>query len=237
MSASPDAAVDAALGAAAAELSAAGLNLRGCLSIERYDALVPAAWRARKLLPAARSALVLAAGGRALFEAFGASPEAGRARDPLDAYTRRVAEAAAEAVAGRAVFAFERRARSFADFVALARAAGLGAPSRLGLLLHPEFGPWMSIRAVLLTPLALPAGEPLADFDPCPGCAAPCARACRGGAFDGGPFDVARCAATRSQEPACRLRCDARRTCVIGPQHGYVEAAEAHHMRALDNSA
>jgi epoxyqueuosine reductase QueG len=233
VSASPDAAAAAAFSAAAAGLSAAGLNRRGCLSIDRYDALVPAAWRARELLPAARSALVLAAGGRALFEAFRASPEAARASDPLDAYSRRVAEAAAAAVAGRAVFAFERRGGSFADFVGLARAAGLGAPSRLGLLLHPEFGPWMSIRAVLLTPLALPASAPLADFDPCPGCAAPCAQACRGAALVAGRFDIARCAATRSKELDCRVRCDARRACTVGPRHGYAEAAEAHHMRAL----
>jgi len=76
----------------------------------------------------------------------------------------------------------------------------------------------MSIRAVLLTPLALSETRPLSAFDPCRGCAAPCDR-----------FDVARCAAPRRSEAGCRRRCDARRACVIGPEHRYTEAAEAHH--------
>jgi epoxyqueuosine reductase QueG len=213
--------------------SAPGLDLRGCLAVDRYDALVPPAWRAQSLLPSARSALVLAAGGRALFEAFGASPEARRHRNPLDAYTRRVGEEVADRLAGRALFAFERRAGGFADFVALGRAAGLGAPSRLGLLLHPEFGPWMSIRAVVLTPQELPETRPLATFDPCRGCSAPCDRACRGAAVAGERFDIPACAATRRVEAACRLRCDARRACVVGREHRYADVAEAHHMRSL----
>jgi ferredoxin len=224
-------AVAGTLAAVAPALSAAGLNLHGCLAIERYDARVPPSWRSRALLASARTALVLAAGGRALFAAFRASPEAGLGSDPLDAYTRRVAEAAAGRIDGRAVFAFEHFGGVFADFVALGREAGLGGPSRLGLLLHPDFGPWMSIRAVVLTPLELPETQPLSTFDPCRGCAAPCARACPGRAVVGERFDVSRCVATRRREAACRLRCDARRGCVIGPEHRYADAAEAHHMR------
>lgn len=219
--------------AVASALSAAGLNLRGCLRVERYDGLVPPAWHARSLLASARTALVLAAGGRALFEAFATSPEARQPEEPLDAYTRRVVEEVADRLAGRALFAFERRGRAYADFVALGRAAGLGAPSRLGLLLHPEFGPWMSIRAVVLTARELPETHPLAAFDPCRGCAAPCDRACRGAAVAGDRFDVAVCAATRRAEAACRLRCDARRACVVGAEHRYADVAEAHHMRSL----
>ena len=222
-----------ALTAVTPVLAAAGLNLRGCLRVERYDALVPPAWRAQSLLPPARSALVLAAGGRGFFEAFRASPEARFFSDPLDAYTRRQAEAVADRLAGRALFAFERMDGSYADFVALGRAGGLGAPSRLGLLLHPEYGPWMSIRAVVLTRCELAETHPLSSFDPCRGCAAPCARACRGQAFAGEGFDVARCAATRRREAGCRRRCDARRACIIGTGNRYAEAAEAHHMGEL----
>lgn len=216
-------------------LEAAGLGLRGCLSQQRYDALVPGAWRSAALLPEARAALVLAAGGRALFEAFRASPEFGRGADPLDAYTRRVVEAAAARLAApsRALFAFERRGGRFADFVALGRAAGLGAPSRLGLLLHPVYGPWLSIRAVVLTATRLAESRPLAGFDPCRGCPAPCARACHGTALAAARFDARACAATRGSDPGCRLRCDARRACLVGPEHAYAPDAEAHHMRSL----
>jgi len=214
-------------------LRAAGFNLGGCLGVARYDGLVPSAWRASALLPETRTAVVLGAGGRAFYDAFRAAPEGRLAADPMDAYTRRVAGEAAERLDGLALLAFELRGGCFADFVALGRAAGLGAASRLGLLLHPVFGPWMSLRALVLTPLSLPESRPLADFDPCPACAAPCAAACHGQALAGARFDPAACAATRERELACRHRCDARRACVIGPEHRYGEAAEAHHMGSL----
>jgi hypothetical protein len=228
------------------------MGLLGVLAATRYDALVPAAWGSPALRPGARAALVVASGGRALFAAFSAAPEASLARpkaaqrgeaersrtssEPLDAYTVRVVEAAARCLGGgaRALYAFEQRGGVYADFVALGQAAGLGAPSRLGLLLHPEFGPWMSIRALLLTDTEVAETGPARGFDPCLGCPAPCVRACHGEAVPVATrqFDVAACRATRASEPGCRLRCDARRACVIGPDHAYSPEAEAHHMRA-----
>jgi hypothetical protein len=218
-------------------LSEAGLNLFGVLPIARYDAEVPAAWRAAAELPEARSAVLVGAAGRALFDAFSRAPEFELDRDPLDHYTRRIVESAAEPLAGRALFAFERRGERYADFVALGRAAGLGAASRLGLLLHPEYGPWTSLRALLLLPLALPETPPLDGFDPCRGCPAPCSEACPGAAIAPDGFDIGRCAGTRRRVSGCALKCDARRSCVLGGGHRYEDLAEAHHMRhaALDN--
>lgn len=218
-------------------LAAAGWNLRAALPIARWDALVPAAFRSARLLPGARSALVLGSGGRALWQAFRASPEHGRPGDPLDAMTERVAEQAARALdlpAAPAVPVLAHRARegSYADFVALGREAGLGTPGRLGLLLHPEYGPWLSLRAALLTVRDLPGAGPIPGFDPCTGCPAPCAEACPGAALRPAPagFSVERCAAARAREPGCRSRCDARRACVLGRDHAYAAPAEAHHM-------
>jgi len=216
-------------------LDAAGLNLRGALAAPDYDARVPPAWRLAEWLPGARSVWVIGSGGPALWSALEASGRAAE-RDPLDAHTAR---ALARCVAllreagqnARAAFAHERRAGAYADLVALGHAAGLGAPSRLGLLLHPLYGPWLSLRALLATTLALPASAPLAGFDPCHGCPAPCASACHGRAVSPTGFEVARCAATRRREPRCRLRCDARHACVLGQAHAYEDAAEAHHMR------
>lgn len=214
-------------------LSAAGLNVSGCLGADRYDALVPAAWRSQGILTGTRTAVVLGAGGRAFFTAFRRSPEAAQATDPVDAYTRRVGTALAAELDGRAVFAFETRGGGYADFVALGREAGLGAPSRLGLLLHPEYGPWISLRAVVLTPWALGESARLAGFDPCNGCPAPCAAACHGLALQRERFDAADCGITRQRDASCRSRCDARRACVLGPEHRYSETAEAHHMASL----
>jgi len=219
----------------AGHLDAAGLNLVGVLSADRYDAIVPPAWRAACVQPGARSALVAASGGRVLWSALQSSPELGQSHDPVDTYTRRVTGALAETLTregypSAALLAFQRRGGAYADFVALGRAAGLGAPSRLGLLLHPVYGPWMSIRAVLLTALVLPETPPLGDYDPCVGCPAPCAEACPGGAPAPGGFDLARCDTTRSQEPGCELNCAARRACVVGTSHAYADEAMAHHM-------
>jgi epoxyqueuosine reductase len=230
--------MSASLVASEAILAAAGFNLRGALCAARFDALVPEPWRASALLPDARSALVLASGGRALWQAFRASPECDGGADPLDRYTERVVCAAAEVVsragqAARALFAHERHGGVYADFVALGRAAGFGAHSRLGLLLHPVYGPWLSIRAVLLTALPWPESPALGAFDPCRGCPAPCAAACPAGAVTADGFRVSACQRTRRREPACRLRCDARRACRLGPEHAYAEAAEAHHMRQV----
>lgn len=216
-------------------LDGAGLNLRGAIAANDYDAGVPAAWRSAELLPGARSALVVASGGRALWDAFRASPEFGEEPDPLDAYTVRVladisGTLRAAGQASCALLAFERRGGVYADFVALAKLAGLGAPSRLGLLIHPEYGPWMSIRAVLLTALDWPQPAQAAGFDPCPACPAPCARVCPGEALAGTQFSVSACDATRRREPGCRLLCAARRACPVGSDHTYEEAAEAHHM-------
>jgi epoxyqueuosine reductase QueG len=120
----------------------------------------------------------------------------------------------------------------YADFVALGHAAGLGVPSRLGLLIHPEFGPWLSLRAAILCERTLVPTPELVRFEPCAGCPAPCAGACHGEALAGARFDTAACLATRLREPACKARCDARRACVYGREHAYREHAEAHHMRA-----
>jgi hypothetical protein len=170
---------------------------------------VPEAWRSAAVLPDARAAIVVASGGRALWDAFSRAPEFAAAADPLDTYTRSVTEAAAAVLepGACALFAFERRGGEYADFVELGRLAGLGAPSRLRLLLHPLYGPWMSLRAIVLTRAhwEIGAAGPL-GFDPCRDCPAPCEAA--------GP------------EPAAR-----RRACVVGPEHAYSEAALAHLRR------
>lgn len=167
------------------------------------------AWRSDTLLPDARCAIVVASGGRALWDAFARAPELGAVADPLDAYTRRVVEAAAAVLPGgaRTLLAFEQRGGAYADFVELGRLAGLGAPSRLRLLLHPSYGPWMSLRAIVLARAdwETSASAPPA-FDPCPDCPAPCERA--------GPDPTAR-----------------RLACVVGPEHAYSEASLAHLRR------
>jgi epoxyqueuosine reductase QueG len=213
----------------------AGFNVFGAISAPSYDDLVTASWRCAALCPDARSVVIVGSGGPALFEAFAVSPEAALSDDPLDAYTRRVIETEAPKLGApnRAAFPFDRSGEGYADFVSLGRAAGLGAPSRLGMILHPVFGPWFALRAALLLPVELTSPALSVGFDPCRGCLAPCAAICPAGAPTPDGFDRASCAAARARTPGCRLRCDARRACVIGPDHAYSTAAEAHHMAQI----
>ena len=217
-------------------LEAAGFNAAGALAVEHYDELVPPAWRSARVLPGARSAAVLGCGGRAFGEALSRAALAGE--HPIDAFTRASVERAVQALrrdgsGAHAVFYWERREDDFADFVALGRACGLGTPSRLGVLIHPTYGPWISIRAVILTGSKLPPTPPLLDYDPCRGCPAPCAQACPGDAVGAVEFDFDACARTTRARPDCRQRCAARRACVVGREHAYPEDLERRYRQAV----
>lgn len=187
---------------------------------------MPPAWRHERTWVPARSALLLASPGDRHFERFRAwgGPS-------LDEYTRGLAVALAHELGGRAFLYCDAQDGAFADFVALGEAAGLGARSRLGLLLHPVWGPWWALRALLLVPEPLPATGPLAGFEPCTGCPAPCTAACPVAAPGPGGFDVGACGAHR-RTGACASACDARRACPVGAEHAYGPAAEAWHQRA-----
>jgi epoxyqueuosine reductase QueG len=215
-----------ALGLAPA-LADAGINVAGVLAVADYDARVPEGWRSQRLLPSARAVVVLGSGGTAFFRAYRISGETG-----CDAFLVRVVEDAARREGrARAGYYFEERG-GFADFVELARVAGIGSPSRLGLLLHREYGPWLAIRAVLLVARGLDPTRPDPAWDPCDGCPAPCASACLGDALVKRGFDLDRCTATTRREAACRVGCAARRACVVGTGHRYDADAEAHHRAA-----
>jgi len=60
--------------------------------------------------------------------------------------------------------------------------AGLGVIGKNNLLITPQLGPRVRLRAMAL-PVNLPATGPL-DFDPCASCDVPCRRACPQSAFD-----------------------------------------------------
>jgi ferredoxin len=68
--------------------------------------------------------------------------------------------------------------------------AGLGAFGTSQLLIHPEWGPWMWLAAVV-TDAPLPADGPI-EFSPCTDCAR-CIEACPRGALSESGFDRAAC--------------------------------------------
>jgi hypothetical protein len=213
-------------------LAQAGLGLTGSLPIAAYDALVHPAWRSAALAPGARGALVVGNAGRSLWEKFEAASECALADDPLDRYTRHVLEVAAQLWDPAAAIGFyaDRREGVYLPLVALARRAGFGSPGRIGVLIHPEFGPWIAIRAVLLVAESLPETS-APPFDPCSGCPAPCENACVGAAVGAQGLDARKCYDTRLANPACAGACAARSACVVAPEHAYSPAQLAHHMK------
>jgi hypothetical protein len=216
------------------ELEAAGLNLAGAVPIAEYDRSVPEAWRSQRLLPSASSAVVIGGGGRLLHRCH----RAAAAGSSLDRFVAEVVARGCERLRSlgwqaRAFAYDETREGSYVDLVALARRAGLGGASRLGLLVQPEYGPWLSLRALVLTDRPLPE-PPRTEFAPCDGCPAPCAEACPASAPRALPagFDVAACGTQRARAGPCRLRCTARHACRLGQHHAYHPEAEARHMAA-----
>lgn len=70
--------------------------------------------------------------------------------------------------------------------------AGLGIIGRHNLLITPEHGTRVRLRAMLLGADLEPTG-PIQGFDPCDGCPAPCLRACPRDAFERDAYSRSRC--------------------------------------------
>jgi methylmalonic aciduria homocystinuria type C protein len=106
--------------------------------------------------PARRRGVVVG-NTRALWPKFLAArrtdPELAAAPDPLDRYTERTL---ARVFAGDRVWlAHARYDGAWIPIQRIAAAAGLGHVAPTGLVIHPTFGPWIALRAVVTLP-----GEP-----------------------------------------------------------------------------
>lgn len=100
--------------------------------------------------------------------------------------------------------------------------AGLGTFGKSQLLIHPDCGPWMRLRAVV-TDALLPPDTPI-EFSPCTDCGA-CVAACPSGALSESGFDRAACEdfynkvgrGARLITPYGQINCDeCMRACPVG---------------------
>jgi hypothetical protein len=162
---------------------------------------------------------------RALWPVFRAArerePEVAAADHPLERYT----EAAIARAAGpdaRVWLGHVRYANGFAPLQRLAVAVGLGALAPSGLVIHPTFGPWFALRAVIAEP-----GEPpprrLPIAKPCE-CGAPCREA------------LAQAQAARGPE-AWRAWLAVRDACSLRSHRYADEQVEYHYTRNRDRLA
>lgn len=222
-------------------LGAVGLDVCGTADPAAWDCFASPSRHSTVLLPGTQAILVYGSGGPTLWRRFLADLEASphhltEEPDPLDAYVRRAvaaADAAWSASVPRRWFFAAPDEPTPLDFRLLAHLAGLGGKSRLGLLLHPRFGPWLGLRAACFVAAPLPLDAPI-DADPCAGCPAPCITACPGQAFVAGQWSVARCSAFHAESSACDSGCAARQACPAGADQRYdPEAIVYHYNRKL----
>ncbi|MFT5686863.1 MAG: ferredoxin, partial [Myxococcota bacterium] len=213
-----------------ASLGKAGLNVFGVADGRGLD----------HILPGCRSVVVFASGGTALWEAMCVNLSAHPAHltdedHPLDAFVARsIAAADPTPPASRRWVRCAAQPEAFVDFRPLAHGAGMGWTSRLGLLLHPEFGPWLGLRAACFTTEALPVSGPVSGENPCDACPGHCASACPGGVLSEGPLNIRQCAAFHLTSDACHGRCHARLACPVGARHRHGTLQHHYHNERID---
>lgn len=218
----------------AARLAPAGLDLVRALDARWYDAAVAPEYRLPR--PGDRDArlAVVVGGSRAFWGPFLAWLRADPARldapDPIDRYAVAAVDAA---LAGVAVphevrFSFEAPPRRVA-MQRLADVAGLAALTPAMLCVHPTFGPWIALRAVVVFDVAPPSGPRPALPLACHDCAGRCVPALAR-AQDAAVARAARPAAAVEPSagdpvaPDWTLWLAVRDACPVGREHRYPEA-------------
>jgi methylmalonic aciduria homocystinuria type C protein len=113
-----------------------------------------------RLADPARPFGLLVANTRALWPRFlaarAADPSLAAAADPVDRYTEHVLGPLAASLGGEVLYSHATYDGVFLPFQRLAVAAGLAALSPTQLVIHPEVGPWLALRAAILSPGAPP---------------------------------------------------------------------------------
>ena len=203
-----------------------GLGHVGVLPVSTYNETAPSSLSGAVLAPAAQSVLVFASTGSRLWDSFVEEirkrPETLTAsQHPLDDFVQRsVHEACADlCLSGHSVFFADQQAPVHLDFRSLAVAAGIGSASRLGLVIHPKYGPWMGLRAAIFVQEEFLATDAIEDV--CAGCPAPCIAACPGDAMTTGQWEVGACVEFHQQSEQCSRSCHSRNECIVGADARY----------------
>ena len=209
-----------------ATLANQGFNLTGVTDGQPYQ----------EHLPDCQSAVVFANGGTLFWERFiediTANPEHfTEHQHPIDDFVLRCLEAVDPAPENtRRWITCSENATVFLDFRILAERAGIGHQSPVGLLIHPEYGLWVSLRMVLLTTERISRTDLTTD-SPCTDCEAkPCVSACPAGAVSiSAGWSVQKCASFHRESTVCEGICHSRRYCPIGRQHRHSRLQHLYH--------
>jgi methylmalonic aciduria homocystinuria type C protein len=108
-------------------------------------------------------------------QSYDADLELQRARDPLDLYTTRsIAAALAQLPMATAVYWAHVVDPAPIPIQRIAHAVGFARLGPSHLSIHPEHGPWIALRAVVIVDVDGPEGAPLPPADHCTSCEKPC---------------------------------------------------------------
>lgn len=171
------------------------------------------------------------------FEAASTADERRAAANPLDDWTRRALNAAADALGAVALYPFG--GPPHLPFQRWALRTGRVTPSPIGPLIDPEFGLWHAYRGALAFTDTFELPNWPEAPGPCETCAEkPCLAACPAGVFGAAEgvaekHDVDACVehVTGPDGADCReAGCLARRACPIGPEYVYAPPQAAFHM-------
>jgi epoxyqueuosine reductase len=218
-----------------------GFNLLCRIKASKYDNQVSLSRRVSNLMLNAKSVILVGFAGRGFWEILqGFLKENPGFRDTredwIDDYTvlrfmhvARILED--EKVDYEMVFPFGSGELSL-DFSKLGELGGVGTKSLMGILIHPEYGLWISLRGAIVTDLEFDYyDEPLLSFNPCHHCFKPCISACPASTVSERDWNYVVCMKFRLSNNTCRDNCVSRRACPYGKEHQYSEAQLAHHHK------
>lgn len=200
-----------------------GLNIFGVADGAPYQ----------EVIPNCQSVIVIANGGSKMWEHF--LEDCKRAPDsftqeenPLDTWIEKHLHRIDPASPSSRKLIRCAATDQFIDFRPLAIEAGLGHHSHLGLVIHPKYGLWNSLRAAIFTteyfkPTILTAQNP------CHSCSKICASQCFGSAFTEKGWSVQTCASFHQNSDLCATSCNARLSCPIGREYQHLPLAHHYH--------
>ena len=203
-----------------------GLNLVGVADGRPYQ----------HILPDCQTAIVFANGGQDLWTHFLEDLRANPSHlidtaHPLDDFIGRwIQSVDPNPDSTRRWIQCAEEADVFVDFRLLSTSAGLGTPSLLGLVIHSEYGLWVSMRAVLLSTEVFESTKSNTMQSPCEQCIEkPCISACPAGAVTLSGWSVQRCATFHGESTLCATQCHSRQVCPVGVLHRHSDLQHTYH--------
>ncbi|MGI9353933.1 MAG: ferredoxin [Rhizobiaceae bacterium] len=182
-----------------------------------------------------RAALLLGNIGGSLWPAFSTSgfPNDG-VPDPMNRWTQNICDQVAAELKAEVRYPFAKPVWPFQRY---AMAATGMQPSPLGILIHPEYGLWVALRAAMVFEEPIEISLPPERQRPCNNCKdKPCLSTCPVSAFSTNGYAVDQCRAhlASGDGSACLDGgCLARRACPVGRIYAYESGQQRFHMAVL----